>query len=159
MIRMKKIWILLLYILIQSACGDDICTDLGYDNFNTVYFRLVDLNSGKELTEEVNQYNRDSISLMVNNLNILEIIGFTENIDSEFSIKNRQYDLTLYNDSLYLLYLNYQDTDTIQIQASNVKDRCNGNIVSRINTFVHNGDTLFDRILGIEDYYFIEIKK
>lgn len=143
---MKKLWMLSLsLILSQSSCSDDICTDLGYDESNTIYFRLIDANDGSELTEEVPIYSRDSISLTVDGINIIDLVGFRDNLYSEFSVNNREHNLTLFNDSSYVLYLNYQDIDTIRINATNVKDVCSGENVSSIKLFIHNNDTLYNR--------------
>ena len=91
------------------------------------------------------KYNVDSIRLEVNGTNIIS--HYTKFEDDFFQGRTRFYldtrlDLSIYNDSLYYLYLDYTDVDTLQIKSI-PKINCNNEFYSSIAEIIHNGkDTL-----------------
>lgn len=140
-----------------TSCGDDdYCQDVGIILEETVTFHVVDKNNGKDLFEELTVYDKDSVKLLINNIDILSKDGVRESY-CEFQVDNRKLDLTIHNDDLYFLYFNYNDVDTIQMFTVIGEHYCLKEPQSEIQVFVYNGDTLYNKNNG--DYHRVDIKK
>lgn len=149
--------LLLTFFLFYSGCiADSFCDEAGVDFLETVTFQVVDEDNGKDLFEELEVYDKDSIRLLINNIDILSK-ECADDRSCQFQIDNRRLDLTTYNDSLYFLHLNANEVDTIQMFAVADEHFCLKTPQSKIVNFIYNGDTLFNRNIGGRD--FIEIKK
>lgn len=156
---MKNTLIISFFILVLfniTSCGDDYCQDVGIILEETVIFHIVDKNNGKDLFEELNVYDKDSLKLLINNIDILSKDCLRESY-CEFQVNNRKLDLTIHNDDLYFLYFNYNDVDTIQMFTIIGEHYCLKEPQSEVQVFVYNGDTLYDKNNG--DFHLVNIKK
>lgn len=104
-------------------------------------FSLVDKDyPNVDLVLEKHLYNPDSIRIEVSGINVMK--GYSEGFYTVFKFDTNK-DLSIYNDSLYYLYLDSTDIDTLQIKATLISNPCTGKNQSLINEIVYNGrDTM-----------------
>lgn len=140
--RYYLLFSVLLFLL--TGCNPDDKNNCSHNS--SYHFMLVDDEYPEvDLTLEPSDYHPDSIRLEVDNQEI--ILGYFQSSRYTYFVFDGSIDLSIYNDSLYFLYLNFEDTDTLQINATQQINPCNGQNYSSINKIIHNGnDTLKNQL-------------
>jgi len=128
MIPVKKyqlIWLFSILFITYSCLNSDDCVEETYSSPRAFDLKIVDEAGTNLITEDI--YHPDSISLYYNdNLGRTVIKIYFEEISDGYIITSSKLPRTMLetNNTIYFLYLNLSDTDTLNIELVQESDGC-----------------------------------